>query len=350
MTASIRIGDRTVGPGRPVLIIAEISANHGGSLERTLELIRVAADCGADAVKVQTYTADTMTIDSDEPRFVVGPGNPWSGRKLHELYREAAMPWEWYPELAVEAERHGIILFSTPFDRSAVDFLVSNATAVLKIASFELTDLPLITAAAATDLPLIMSTGMATESEIDDAVSAATAAGAGGLALLRCNSAYPSPVDQMDLATMTDMARRWQTPVGLSDHTLDHTCAIVAVALGASIVEKHFTRSRADGGPDASFSLEPDELAGLVTAVRAAESSLGAVRYGPSDSDRPSLAFRRSLYVMAPIRAGDTLTLDNVASRRPAGGLAPRHLAEVVGRTAARDLEVGHPVDWEDLT
>lgn len=348
MSPTIRIGGRDVGEGLPVFVIAELSANHGGDLDRTLDLVSIAADCGADAVKVQTYTADTMTLDSADPRFIVGPGNPWSGRRLHELYAEAAMPWDWYPALAARAAEVGIILFSTPFDATAVDYLVEQGSPALKIASFELTDIPLIERAAASGLPVIMSTGMATATEIDDAVAAASG-GSGGVALLRCNSAYPSPVDQMDLRTLADMRNRWNVPVGFSDHTLDDTAATVAVSLGACIVEKHVTRDRADGGPDSSFSLEPAELARLVRSVRNAEAALGLVRYGPSESDRPSLAFRRSIYVLSRVPAGALLTPDNVGTRRPAGVLDPRHLGSVLGRRAARDLRAGHALDWDDL-
>lgn len=349
MSATLRIGDRLVGDGTPVFVIAEVSANHGGSLDRTLDLVSIAATRGADAVKIQTYTPDAMTIDSDDERFVVGPGNPWTGRRLHELYAEAAMPWDWYPALAERAHRDGILLFSTPFDRTAVDYLVDCGTGVLKIASFELTDLPLIRHAAATGLPLVMSTGMATDVEIDDAVATARAAGDGGVALLRCNSAYPSPVEQMDLASIPDMRARWGVPVGLSDHTLDDTAAVVSVALGACIVEKHFTRDRSDGGPDSSFSLEPDELGQLVASIRSAEASLGTVRYGPSDSDRGSLRFRRSVYVVADVAAGEEFTSDNVGTRRPVGVLEPRHLDAVIGRRAVRAFRAGHALDWGDL-
>jgi N-acetylneuraminate synthase len=349
VTPTIEIEGRRIGPAHPVYVIAEVSANHGGSLRRALELVRVAADCGADAVKLQTYTPDTMTLASDRPEFVVGPGNPWSGRRLHDLYAEAAMPWEWYGELADEGRRHGITVFSSPFDASAVDFLVAQGAPALKIASFELTDLPLVRAAAATGLPLVMSTGMATADEIDAAVATATTAGAGGVALLRCNSAYPSPPQDMDLRTIPHMASRWVVPVGLSDHTLDDTAAVAAVALGASIVEKHVTMDRADGGPDASFSLEPDELARLVAAIRTAEAALGTVRYGPSDSDRASLAFRRSLFVVAPVRTGERFTSDNVRVLRPAVGLAPEHLDEVLGRVAPHDYEAGDALTAEVL-
>ncbi|MBX7071104.1 MAG: pseudaminic acid synthase [Microthrixaceae bacterium] len=349
MSITVRLGDRLVGEGSPVFVIAELSANHGGNLDRTLDLVSIAAARGADAVKIQTYTPDTMTIDSDDARFVVGPGNPWSGRRLHDLYAEAAMPWDWYPALAERAHRDGILLFSTPFDRTAVDYLVDCGASVLKIASFELTDLPLIRYAAATELPLVMSTGMASDVEIEEAVAAARASGDGGVALLRCNSAYPSPVEQMDLASIPDMRVRWGVPVGLSDHTLDDTAAVVSVALGACIVEKHFTRDRSDGGPDSSFSLEPDELGQLVTSIRSAEASLGNVRYGPSDSDRGSLRFRRSVYVVADVAAGEEFTYDNVGTRRPLGVLEPRHLDAIIGRRAVRALRAGHALDWVDL-
>lgn len=347
--SAIRIAGRAIGPGHPAYVIAEISANHAGSLDRALELVAVAARCGADAVKVQTYTADSMTLDVDRPEFLVGPGNPWTGRRLHDLYAEAAMPWEWYDQLADAARHHGVHLFSSPFDAAAVDFLVEHGAPALKIASFELTDLPLIAHAARTGLPLVMSTGMATATEIEDALSTARRFGDGGVALLRCNSAYPSPPEDMDLRTISDMAERWGVPVGLSDHTLDHTSATVAVALGACIVEKHVTLARADGGPDSSFSLEPAELDELVSTVRRAESSVGDVRYGPSSSDEGSLAFRRSLFVVEPVAAGEPLSARNVRSLRPSVGLAPRHLDEVMGRRASRALTRGHPLTWEDL-
>lgn len=348
MTTTIDIAGRPIGDGHPTFVIAEVSANHGGDLPRVLEMVAVAASAGADAVKLQTFTADSMTLDLDT--LVVGPGNPWSGRRLYDLYREAAMPWDWYPEIATAAAEAGVILFSSPFDAVSVDFLVDQGVPALKIASFELTDLPLIAHAAATGLPLVMSTGMATDAEIDDAVATVLGAGDGGVALLRCNSAYPSPPADMDLRTIVDMARRWNLPVGLSDHTLDDTSAVVAVALGATIVEKHFTLDRAHGGPDSTFSLEPAELTRLVAAIRTAEAAMGSVRYGPSESDRASLAFRRSLYVVAPVAAGQPVAPGDVRSLRPAGGLEPRHLPDVVGRIAAHDLKVGHPLSWDDLT
>jgi N-acetylneuraminate synthase len=346
----LTIAGRPIGAGHPCFVIAEMSANHGGDLDRAVAIVAMAAAAGADAVKVQTYTADTMTLDAEGDQFVVGDGTPWTGRRLHDLYAEAAMPWEWYPTLAQAAADCGVVLFSSPFDATAVDFLVAQGVPALKIASFELTDLPLIAHAAATGLPLIMSTGMATADEVDQAVNTALDHGASGLALLRCTSAYPAPVDHMDLRTIVDMANRWDVPVGLSDHTLDDTSATVAVALGASIVEKHVTMSRADRGPDASFSLEPNELAALVARIRATESSLGTVRYGPSEADVDSLAFRRSLYVVTPISAGEIFTTENVRSLRPAGGLEPANLPTVLGRTAACQLEVGEPLSWDHVS
>lgn len=253
--AAIRIGDRPVGPGHPVYVIAELSANHGHDLATALAIVDAAAEAGADAVKLQTYTADTMTIDSDAPPFRIGEGTLWAGRNLHELYEEAATPWAWHAELQAHAAGLDLDLFSTPFDATAVAFLAELGTPAMKVASFELVDLELIRAAAATGQPLVISTGMATEAEIDEAVAAANEAGATGLVLLRCNSSYPAPVAEMDLRTIPAMAERWGVPVGFSDHTLGTTAATVAVTLGACVIEKHLTLRRADGGPDAAFSL-----------------------------------------------------------------------------------------------
>lgn len=347
--AVAHIGGRPVGPGRPVYVIAELSANHGHDLGTALAIVEAAAEAGADAVKLQTYTADTMTIDSDAPPFRIGDGTLWAGRNLYELYEEAATPWEWHEALQARASDLGLDLFSTPFDPSAVDFLRDLGTPAMKIASFELVDLDLIRAAAATGQPLIISTGMATEAEIDDAVSAATGAGATGVILLRCNSSYPAPVEEMDLRAIPAMAERWGLPVGFSDHTLGTTAAIVAVTLGACVIEKHLTLRRADGGPDAAFSLEPGEFTAMVEAVREAEASLGAVRFGPSEHERHSLAFRRSLFVVADVAAGQRLTRDDVRAIRPGDGLPPKHLDEVVGRAAAGPIARGTPLRWDLL-
>ena len=333
--------------GESVWVVAEISGNHNGDLGRALDLIRMAGEAGADAVKFQTYTADSLTIDADGAEFRIGAGSLWEGRRLHELYQEAATPYEWHDALFVEADRAGLVPFSTPFDAAAVDFLEQYDPLVHKIASFELVDLALVRHAAGTGRTLIMSTGMATVDEIDEAVRTALDGGAGGIVLLRCNSAYPAPVDQMDLHTMVDMAARWEVPVGLSDHSLGTTASVTSVALGACMIEKHVTLARSDGGPDAAFSLEPDELARLVVAVREAEASLGHVRYGPSPGEESSRVFRRSLFVVADIAEGEPFTEDNVRAIRPGHGLAPRHLPEVLGRTAARSVTRGTPMAWD---
>ena len=333
--------------GESVWVVAEISGNHNGDLGRALDLIRMAGEAGADAVKFQTYTADSLTIDADGAEFRIGAGSLWEGRRLHELYQEAATPYEWHDALFAEADRAGLVPFSTPFDAAAVDFLEQYDPLVHKIASFELVDLALVRHAAATGRTLIMSTGMATVDEIDEAVRTALEGGAGGIVLLRCNSAYPAPVDQMDLHTMVDMAARWEVPVGLSDHSLGTTASVTSVALGACMIEKHVTLARSDGGPDAAFSLEPDELAQLVVAVREAEASLGHVRYGPSPGEESSRVFRRSLFVVADIAEGEPFTEDNVRAIRPGHGLAPRHLPEVLGRTAARSVTRGTPMAWD---
>ena len=345
--AEISIGNRLVGAGHPTYVIAELSANHGGSLERAVELVRLAAEAGADAVKVQTYRPETMTIDSSQAPFQVSGGTLWDGRTLFDLYREAQTPWEWHAELQAEAAAAGVDFFSSPFDATAVRFLADLGVPVLKIASFELVDHALIRAAAATGLPLIMSTGMASVDDIDDAVRVARDAGAEGIALLRCNSAYPAPAAEMDLRTIPDMATRWDVPVGLSDHTLGATAAITAVALGACILEKHVTLSRSEPTADAEFSLEPDELRRMIDAVREAESALGTVRYGPSDREKASLAFRRSLFVVADVAEGETFTEDNVRAIRPGDGLAPRHLDAVLGRRSTGRVERGTPLTWD---
>jgi len=340
------IGDRTIGVGHPIWVIAEVSANHNGDLGRALELIRAAADAGADAVKFQTYTADSMTLDLDTGPFRIGAGSPWEGRGLHELYHEAATPYEWHDDLFAEAERCGVVPFSTPFDVAAVDFLERYSPPAHKVASFELVDLALIRHVAATGRVMIMSTGMATEAEIDDAVQAARDGGAKGVVLLRCNSAYPARPAEMDLNTIPDMAERWNVPVGLSDHTLGSASAITAAVLGACVLEKHVTLARSDGGPDAAFSLEPDELGALVTAVHEAEAALGTVRYGPAEREAGSLAFRRSLFVVADVDEGDLLTRENVRAIRPGDGLAPKHLDRVLGQRARYSARRGTPVDW----
>ena len=342
---TVSIDGRVIGGGR-VFVIAELSANHGGSIERAKETIHAAADAGADAIKLQTYRPESITLESDAPIFRVGDGNLWSGRTLFDLYREAMTPWEWHAELFDEARRLGLCIFSSPFDFAAVDFLQDLDAPAYKIASFEILDHGLIAKAAATGKPLVISTGMATAEEIDEAVKVARSNGAGGVVLLHCNSTYPADAAQMDLATIADMRTRWSCPVGLSDHTLSPTSSIAAVALGAAALEKHITMRRSDGGPDGAFSLEPHEFAALVESVRETEAAVGAVRYGPSASEVGSLAFRRSLFVVADVASGDRFSPDNTRSIRPAGGLPPKFADAVWGRRAAKAVSRGTPLDW----
>jgi N-acetylneuraminate synthase len=342
---TVTIDGRVIGDGG-VFVIAELSANHGGSLAKAKETIHAAADAGVDAIKLQTYRPASITIDSDQPAFRVGDGNLWSGRTLFDLYREAMTPWEWHPELFAEARDRGLSVFSSPFDFDAVDFLEELDAPAFKIASFEILDHALIARAAATDKPLIISTGMATAEEIDEAVGVARSHGTGGLVLLHCNSTYPAEPAQMDLATIADMRARWSCPVGLSDHTLSHSSSIAAVALGAVVLEKHITLRRSDGGPDGAFSLEPHEFAALVESVRETEQAIGSVRYGPSQSEVGSLAFRRSLFVVADVKEGDTFSDENVRSIRPSGGLHPKFVDQVRGRRAVVDVACGTPLDW----
>lgn len=341
----MKINGRFIGSGAPVYIIAEMSANHNQDFAQAVKIIEAAKAAGADAVKIQTYTADTLTLDSDKPHFQI-KGTLWDKRKLYDLYGEAYTPWEWQPRLKEIANELGLALFSSPFDFTAVDFLEAMAVPAYKIASFELIDLPLIEKCARTGKPLIMSTGMATLSEIEDAVLAARRAGAVDIALLKCNSAYPAPPEEMHLNVIPHLAQAFSVPVGLSDHTLGIAVPVAAVALGACIVEKHFTLSRRDEGPDSAFSLEPDEFKAMVQAVRTTEKALGTVKYGPSERETASRLLRRSLFVVKDIRAGDLFTHDNVRSIRPGHGLPPKHLDEVVGQRAAQDIERGTPLRW----
>ncbi len=345
----IDIDGRQVGPGQPCYVIAELSANHNHRLQTALDVISMAVDCGADAVKIQTYTPDTLTIDSDSAPFIVGAGTPWEGRTLYELYADAMTPWEWHEPMKAHADSLGIQLFSTPFDASAVEFLMELGVPAMKIASFEMVDHALIRAVAETGRPMLMSTGMASMNEIDEAVQVARGAGADDLILLRCNSAYPAPLEQMDLRTIPDMAERFDVLTGLSDHTLGVTAAVSAVALGACVIEKHVTMSRAEPGPDSAFSLEPAELQAMIEQVRDVERSLGGVRYGPTDQEKASIAFRRSLFVVEDVLPGEELTADNVRSIRPGYGLAPKHLPDVIGRTAATRIARGTPLELDLL-
>jgi len=344
---SLQINQRIVGAGQPVYVIAEISANHNHEFEQAAKIVRAAADAGADAVKLQTYTADTITLRSDQECFVVKGGTLWDGKTLHNLYGEAFMPWEWQPKLKVIANELGMDLFSSAFDETAVDFLESMGVPAHKVASFELVDIPLIQKMASTGKPLIMSTGMASLEEIDEAVAAARGAGAAQIALLKCTSAYPASPEEMNLRTIPYLAAHAGLPVGLSDHTMDVAVPVTAIALGACIIEKHLTLSRAVPGPDSAFSLEPSEFKAMVDAVRIAERSLGQARFGASEKEEGSRLFRRSLFVVADMKCGETFTEENVRSIRPGRGLHTRHLREVLGKPAAREIQRGTPLSWD---
>ncbi len=345
MSDSIRIAGRLIGPGQPPYVIAEMSGNHGGDLARAIRLIDAAADAGADAVKLQTYTADTMTIEHDGPDFRLGPGL-WEGRTLYDLYREAHTPWEWHRPLFEHGRRRGIAVFSSPFDASAVDLLQSLDAPAYKIASFELVDLPLIRRVAATGKPVILSTGLSTLGEIEEAVACARAAGAVDLLLLHCISAYPTPPEEANLRTIGSLAKCFDVPVGLSDHTMGIAVPVAAVALGAVVIEKHFTLARKDGGSDAAFSLEAGELAEMVRSCRTAWAALGHVEHGIAPAEGGGRTLRRSLYVVADVAAGDVLTGEAIRAIRPGHGLSPKHLEELIGRVATRALRRGEPVDW----
>ncbi len=340
------IGNREVGPGKPVYIVAEMSGNHGGSYSQAVEIMKAAKDSGADAVKIQTYTADTMTINHGGDGFIIGKGTLWEGRNLYDLYQEASTPWEWQENLSEEASRLGIDFFSTAFDESAVDFLEDLHVPVHKVASFEIVDLPLIRKMAKTGKPLIMSTGMSTMAEIREAVETARDAGAENILLLKCTSAYPASPADMNLRSMPGLTSEFGVPVGLSDHTLGNTVAIAAVAMGACMVEKHFTLSRSLPGPDSAFSMEPAEFAAMVEGIRMTEAALGKVSYGTGVSEESSKVFRRSLYVVEDVKAGEKFDFRNVRAIRPGFGMHTRHLLEIYGRKAACDIAKGTPLDW----
>ncbi len=342
----LQINKRLIGPDAPVYIVAELSANHNQSFEQAVRIIHAAKDAGADAVKLQTYTADTITLNGIQECFRIAGGTLWDGRILHDLYQEAFTPWEWQPKLKNVAEQLGMHCFSSAFDETAVDFLEQMNVPAHKVASFELVDIGLIQKMARTGKPLIMSTGMASEKEIAEAVEAARAAGAREIALLKCTSAYPALPAEANLRTIPELARRFDCPAGLSDHTMGIAVPVAAVALGACIIEKHLCLSRADGGPDSAFSLEPQEFKAMVDAVRTAEKALGSVRFGPSTHEAGSRKFRRSLFVAENVKKGELFTAQNVRSVRPSDGLHPRHLKEVLGQRAARDIEKGTPFDW----
>jgi pseudaminic acid synthase len=345
----IAINNREIGPDLPVYIIAELSANHGQDFEQAVKLIHTARDAGADAIKLQTYTPDTLTIDCDNEYFRIGKGTIWGGRNLYELYQEAYTPWEWQPRLKAIANDLGMDLFSTPFDFTAVDFLENMEAPAYKIASFELVDLLLIRRVAQTGKPMIMSTGMAKLAEIDEAVQAAREAGATQIALLKCNSAYPAPPEEMNLRTIPHMADAFGVPVGLSDHTLGIAVPVAAVALGACIIEKHLTLSRSVPGPDSAFSLEPHEFKSMVENVRTAEKALGRVTYELTERENTSRVFRRSLFVVKDMKTGDAFDETHVRSIRPGYGLPPKYLDVLVGKRIDRPLKRGTPLTWDLL-
>jgi pseudaminic acid synthase len=342
----MKIADFEIGLGR-TYIIAEISANHNQSYERAEQIVREAAKAGVDAIKLQTYTADTITIDSDRDYFKVGQGTLWAGRTLYDLYQEAYTPWDWQPKLKKLAESLGLHCFSSPFDPTSVDFLEQMDVAAYKIASPELVDLPLIQKVCATGKPVIMSTGMATLAEIEAAVDCAREAGCKELALLKCTSAYPAPAEEMNLATIPHLKQAFGLPVGLSDHTLGTSASVMAVTLGATILEKHFTLSREDGGPDAAFSLESHEMKEMVDAVRFAEKALGKVSYVVTEKEKLNRPFRRSLFAIRDIQEGDIFDETNVRSIRPAQGIAPKYTGDVMGKKARISITKGTPLSWD---
>ncbi|MFB2531540.1 pseudaminic acid synthase [Paracoccus sp. p3-h83] len=345
----IHIAGRAIGPDHPPYVIAELSANHNGSLDTALRIIDAAKAAGADAIKLQTYKPETITLDSDAEDFMIR-GGLWDGQRLFDLYQQAHMPWDWHKPLFDHARAQGITIFSSPFDNTAVDLLEDLGAPAYKIASFEAVDLPLIRYVAATGKPMIISTGMADADEIAEAIAAARDGGCRELAILHCVSGYPAPPEDYNLRTIPDMIDRFGMVTGLSDHTLDNTTAIASVVMGASIIEKHFTLDRSGGGPDDSFSLEPAELATLCQSARTAWSALGAVDYGRKSSEQGNVQFRRSLYFVRDLRAGEVITADAIRSVRPGYGLAPKHMDRVIGTTVTTDVRAMTPVRAEVLT
>lgn len=347
MVESIKISNRRIGLDHPPFVIAEMSGNHNQSLERALEIVEAAASSGAHALKIQTYTPDTMTIDLDEREFHISdPKSLWAGTSLYKLYGEAYTPWEWHQPIFDRARELGIIPFSTPFDDTAVDFLENLDVPCYKIASFENTDLPLIRRVAATGKPLIISTGMASVAELDETVRAAREAGCKDLILLKCTSTYPATAENTNILTIPHLRELFGCEVGLSDHTMGVGVSVASVALGATVIEKHFTLNRADGGVDSAFSMEPAEMAQLVLESERAWQALGQVSYGPTEAEKKSTQYRRSLYVVQDLKAGDTLTSKNLRAIRPGLGLPPKYLHTLLGCRVNRDVKKGTPVEW----
>ncbi|MDA2933563.1 pseudaminic acid synthase [Acidobacteria bacterium AH-259-D05] len=345
-----RLANRLIGPECQPFIVAEMSANHNQSLDRALAIVVAAAEAGADAVKLQTYTADTMTLDRNKGEFSINEeGSLWKGKSLYELYGEAHTPWEWHEPIIEHCRELGLICFSSPFDVTAVDFLETLDVPAFKIASFELTDLPLIRRAAETGKPIIISTGMGTLSEISEAVDTVRKTSETPIVLLKCTSSYPADPSTMNITTIPQLESLFSTVVGLSDHTLGIGVALGAIALGASVIEKHLTLNRAEGGVDSAFSLEPQELKGLVTESKRVWQALGKIQYGPSEGDKDLVKYRRSLYVSKPIKAGELFTKDNIRAIRPGLGLPPKYLDVFLGKTTKVDLPAGTPITWEVL-
>lgn len=341
------IGNKKIGKGYPVFIIAELSANHLQKFDNAVKLIKAAKEAGVDAVKLQTYTPDTITIDCDNEYFRIKQGTLWDGKILYQLYKEAYTPWEWQPKLKEIAEREGLIFFSSVFDKSAVDFLEKIGVPAYKIASFEITDIPLIEYVASKGKPVIISTGIATLSDIEEAVNACKRMGNNQIALLKCTSAYPAPLEEINLRTIPNLAETFKTVVGLSDHTLGISVPIASVALGASIIEKHLTLDRKLGGPDAAFSLEPSEFKAMVKSIREVEKALGEVSYELTEKMRKSREFSRSLFVVKDIKAGEIFTEENVKSIRPGYGLHPKYLRYILGKKASKDIKKATPLSWD---
>ncbi|MFO1444444.1 pseudaminic acid synthase [Bacillus sp. Bva_UNVM-123] len=347
---TVNIAGRLIGQNHKPFIIAEMSGNHNQSLERALQIVEAAAKAGVDALKLQTYTADTMTLNINEGEFFINnPDSLWKGQSYYELYQEAYTPWEWHEPIFKRCKELGLIAFSSPFDETAIDFLESLDVPCYKIASFENTDIPLIEKAASTGKPLIISTGMASVAELDETIRAARNAGCKDIILLKCTSTYPASPENTNLLTLPHMRDMFQCEVGLSDHTMGTGVSVASVVLGATVIEKHFTLSRAEGGTDAAFSMEPDEMKALVVETERAWQSLGKISYGPTKAELPSLKDRRSLYVAEDIKAGEAFTKENIRAIRPGFGLPPKHLKSVLGKVAKKEIKKGTPLSWELL-
>ncbi|MGF9976254.1 pseudaminic acid synthase [Viridibacillus arvi] len=346
----IEIKDRKIGKYYKPFIIAEMSGNHNQSLDRALKIVDLAAESGADAIKIQTYTPETMTLDIETGEFFIADeSNPWKGRSLFELYKEAYTPWEWHKPIFDRAKELGMIAFSTPFDDTAVDFLEELDVPLYKIASFENTDLPLIKKVASTGKPIVVSTGMATVAELDDLVRTAKEAGCKDLILLKCTSTYPATPENTNISTIPHMRELFDVQIGLSDHTMGTGVAVASVAVGATIIEKHFTLSRADGGVDSAFSMEPDEMKSLVVETERAWQAIGNITYGPTEKEKASLKFRRSIYVSKDIKAGEKFTTDNIKIVRPGYGLEPKHFNNVLNKVSKKNYSMGTPLTIDDL-